>query len=200
MTVLNEVVWKTYILLAASIICYLIGAHIPLISNPIINIVTLISILILVIYIKHYLLLFCFALNLGFIHNLMFEIIFQMNPNIIIITLGSTFLTFGGLSLIAFNVKTNNVNIFVIYGVLYTSLSTILWLTILNIFLEIELLSLLITYVSIVIFSLYTIIDTYKMIHSPNSNPVDHALSLFLNFINLFVDIVKIISGKSQKK
>lgn len=58
-------------------------------------------------------------------------------------------------------------------------------------------------FLGIVIFSCYTVYDTQIMIWQAEMGYKDvpnHALQLFLDFVNLFVRILKLLSNKQKKK
>lgn len=203
---LNPIIYQTYLLLAASITVYLLGAHFPLIKididNGLSGLFTCLAIvfgsLIMIFIKKHYIFLMTMSLGMGFIHNCAFEKIYQTDASIIYLSLGSTMCMFYGLSVIGFMIRTTNRMIFVISGLIFISFTLIVVLGFLNVFFRSGLLELFLIWIGVFILSVSTIIDTYQLANSANStnsrenNPVIHATKLFLNFLNLFINVLKI--------
>lgn len=196
---LTDEIFQTYVLLAFSIGAYLFGAQVLLPASFLFLGIVISFILIFVIYVTQApIYLFLFSFIVGTSHNPMFEYLNVVDPGIIMQALILSFLVLIGLTIIAFKTKTYYT--FAICGFLYTCLSTILWLSILNLFVQNSLLDILLTYFSIVIFSGYIIFDTHNLLESPNNTPVTHALQLFLDFINLFINLVKLLRHLKKKE
>lgn len=196
-TFTNEI-FQTYLLLGISIIIYLIGAHISISRDlsPFIMLGVIFALVIVIITQSPvFLIVFCFLT--GLYHNPLLTYLNIIDPSIINETLQATAMIFFGLTLIAH--KTSDYNTFALYGILYSCLSTIIWLCIFNIFYQNVLIDLILMYISIVIFSGYIIVDTHNLLKNPFKSPVIHALHLFLDFMNLFVILLKIMKQVKRK-
>ena len=86
----------------------------------------------------------------------------------------------------------NKAFMFILLGIIVMSL--------LNIWLKLPMLSLVITLASIVVFAFIIVSDNqmivkrYNAVSSINFNMVvSHALSLYIDFINLFIDIIRLL-------
>ena len=160
---LSDEILQTYALLAISIATYLLGAQVLLPSSLSIVGIIVSFILIFVIHITQApIYLFLFSFIVGTSHNPMFEYLNVVDPGIITQALILSFLALVGLTIIAFKTKTYHT--FATWGFLYSCLSTILWLSILNLFIKNSLLNILLTYFSIVTFSGYIIFRYPKII------------------------------------
>lgn len=190
---------QTYMLLTFCIGSYLVGAYI--FANVLLSIVAIIVSFILLFFLivtESSLVLILFAFTVGISSGPMLVEVNLIDQSIITEALGATLLVFIGLTAMAFTMP-NDYPIFAICGFLYSSLSTMIWLGLLNIFFRNELFDMLLTYASIIVFTGYIIVDTHYMLNSPRS-PVYHAGQLFLDFINMFVNLVKLLWHLKRKK
>lgn len=194
---LPETICQTYLLLSGCIALYLFSANtvgMYAISMPYLSFIGIISsfgLLFATMATKMQLPLLAFAFSVGVSHHPMFDYLNFMEPSIIHHALSTTLMVFVGLTYLAFT--TSEYPTFLLYGFLYSSLSTIVWMGLLNIFFRNSFLDLLLTYFSVMVFTLFVVYDTHDMIKNNNKTPVDHALQLFLDFVNLFVDLVKLL-------
>jgi modulator of FtsH protease len=191
-------IFQTYLLLTISIISYLFGTYVSISQNLVI-LTSFGSMLILlaVIITKSPIFLIIFSFMTGLSHNPMFLYLNMIDPTIISEALEATFIVFVGLTFIAY--KTVKYNTFALYGLLYSCLSTILWLSILNIFYQNTLVDIILMYCSIIIFTGYIIVDTHMLLKKPQQNPVTNALQLFLDFINLFINLLRLLKYIKKK-
>lgn len=124
-------------------------------------------------------------------------IISMVSISTIILAFVTTSAAFAGLGLISAVIKKdmtqyNKAFMFILLGIIVMSL--------LNIWLKLPMLSLAITIVSIVVFAFIIVSDNqlivkrYNAVQSINFNMVvSHALSLYIDFINLFIDIIRLL-------
>ncbi len=196
--VLTEKIFQTYLLLTISIVTYLAGAYITFMYDmSMFLLFCLFALLTAVIITQSSVLLFVFSFVMGLYHNSFITYLNIINESIVNEALIATLMIFIGLTYISY--KTSNYNIFAFYGVLYTCFSTIVWLMIFNIFYQNTLIDIFLMYASIVIFSGYIIYDTHNLLNNPHMSPVMHALNLFLDFINLFINLIKIVKQIKKK-
>ncbi|XWV25601.1 inhibitor (BI)-1/YccA-like protein family [Tupanvirus deep ocean] len=183
----------TYLLLTFCIGTYLFGAFTFPVNVYVSTLALVISFILLFVTIitQGPLFLIAFSFCVGASHNHVFTYLRIVEPDLIIEALSASLLVFIGLTYIAFN--TREYYSFAIYGFLYSSLSTMFWLSILNIFFGNYLLDVLLTYFSIVLFTGYIIVDTHSLLKDSYKSPVMHALQLFLDFVNMFVNLVKLL-------
>ena len=137
---------------------------------------------------------------MGIFHASIFTYISDSNivlidSDLILNTLILTCILFGGLSIVAFYCPTSDK--FVTYGSLYTVLSNILLLVLLNLYIQNELFELCLMCIFICVRSLYLIKEIHR-INDDNYGPVYHALSLFLDFVNFFADIGRILKREKE--
>ncbi|XWV26938.1 BAx inhibitor (BI)-1/yccA-like protein family [Tupanvirus soda lake] len=195
---LSNSILHTYLLLTLCIATYLFGTYtLPVYVSTIAIIMSFILLFVTIIT-QGPVFLVAFSYCVGASHNHVFTYLRIVEPDLITEALGATLLVFIGLTYIAFN--TRDYYSFAIYGFLYSSLSTMFWLVILNIFFGSYLLDILLTYFSIVIFTGYIIVDTHSLLKDPYKSPVMHALQLFLDFVNMFVNLVKLLRHLKKRE
>lgn len=124
-------------------------------------------------------------------------IISMVSISTIILAFVTTSAAFAGLGLISAVIKKdmtqyNKAFMFILLGIIVMSL--------LNIWLKLPMLSLAITLASIVVFAFIIVSDNqmivkrYNAVSSISFNMVvSHALSLYIDFINLFIDIIRLL-------
>jgi modulator of FtsH protease len=102
-----------------------------------------------------------------------------------------TSVLFGALSLFAINSKTD----FSSWGKpLFITMDVIIIASLVNIFiLKSPMMHVIITAGILLIFSLFTIYDTQNIANGAYDSPVDAAVSLYLNFLNMFTAILQIL-------
>ena len=80
-------------------------------------------------------------------------------------------------------------------GFLGMGLFVVIGASVLNLFLGASVLSLAIASVTILLFGGYVLYDTQRMLREGDLKPVPAALGLYLNFLNLFLALLRILSG-----
>lgn len=195
---LPDSVHQTYFLLALSIISYLFGAYIPVGPGLSFSAVLVSFIFFFLTASSHHpIFLIGFAFSTGISHSVIFDHLNMIDPTIVQEALVATFMVFVGLSFIAF--QTLDYSTFAMYGFLYSSLSSLIWMSILNIFFQNDMIELVGIYFTIVIFTGFVIVDTHSLIKNPDQSPVDHAIQLFLDFLNIFLNLVKLMKQMKKK-
>jgi modulator of FtsH protease len=88
------------------------------------------------------------------------------------------------------------------FSYLGASLSMGLWVVLgamlLGFFFHSAVFSLAIASVGVLLFAGYILYDTSRLLHAPDADPVSAALRLFLDVINLFVFLLRILSNRRQ--
>ncbi len=106
-----------------------------------------------------------------------------------------TSVLFGALSLFAINSKTD----FSSWGKpLFITLIVVIVVSIINIFLGSGILGMIISAAVLLLFALFTIYDTQNIVNGAYDSPVDAAVSLFLDFYNMFVSILQFLGIASD--
>jgi len=106
-----------------------------------------------------------------------------------------TSVLFGALSLFAINSKTD----FSSWGKpLFITLIVVIVVSIINIFLGSGILGMIISAAVLLLFGLFTIYDTQNIVNGAYDSPVDAAVSLFLDFYNMFVVILQFLGIMSD--
>ncbi|NPA73598.1 MAG: Bax inhibitor-1/YccA family protein [Epsilonproteobacteria bacterium] len=107
-----------------------------------------------------------------------------------------TTVAFGGLSIFAMNTKRD----FSAMGkMLFITLIVVIVASLLNIFINSSLLQLGIASVSSILFSAFILYDTQNIIRGNVETPVEAAVSLYLDFINLFMSLLQILGIFSNR-
>lgn len=113
--------------------------------------------------------------------------------------IGSAFLmtavAFGGLTFYAMTTKTDfsGIGKYLIIGLLLLIVASLL-----NLFFGTPLISLVISYISALLFCAFIVHDTQNIIKGEYDCPIDAALGMYLNVLNLFVSLVNILRGESR--
>jgi len=106
-----------------------------------------------------------------------------------------TSVLFGALSLFAINSKTD----FSSWGKpLFITLIVVIVVSIINIFLGSGILGMIVSAAVLLLFALFTIYDTQNIVNGAYDSPVDAAVSLFLDFYNMFVSILQFLGIASD--
>jgi modulator of FtsH protease len=101
-----------------------------------------------------------------------------------------TSVAFGGLSLFALNTKKD----FTTMGqMLIITLIVVIVAGLLNLFFQSPLFQLVIAVVSSILFSFYILFDTQNIVNGNYSSPIEGAITLYLDFFNLFVSLLQIL-------
>ena len=107
-----------------------------------------------------------------------------------------TTVAFGGLSVFAMNTKRN----FSTMGkMLFITLIVIIVASLINIFTASPLFQLVIASISAILFSAFILYDTQNIIRGNVETPVEAAVSLYLDFLNLFVSLLQILGIFSNR-
>jgi len=102
-----------------------------------------------------------------------------------------TSVLFGALSMFAINSKSD----FSSWGKpLFITLIVVIIASLVNyFFLESSLMSIAITAVILILFGLFTIYDTQNIANGAYDSPVDAAVSLYLDFLNMFIAMLQLL-------
>lgn len=101
-----------------------------------------------------------------------------------------TTVAFGSLTMFAMTTKTS----FLGMGkYLFIALIVVVVAALLNLFFMNSLLSIIISGISAILFSFFIVYDTQRIYSGEFSSPVDAALSMYLNILNLFIALLNIL-------
>ena len=102
-----------------------------------------------------------------------------------------TTVAFAALSIFAMNTKKD----FTLMGkALFIVLIVVVAASLLNIFFQSSLLNLAISAVAAILFSFYILYDTQNIIRGKYETPIEGAVALYLDFVNLFLYILRLFS------
>lgn len=138
-------------------------------------------------------LLFIFTFISGLTLTPLLDSVLNLPSGAVIVAQAFTLTTiaFAGLSVFAFITKKD----FSIYGkALFVTLLIVLAASILGMFIQSTLFNLVLSSVCAILFSFYIIYDTQKIVRGEVVSPVVGAIMLYLDFINLFVSLLRILS------
>ncbi|RDU70452.1 Bax inhibitor-1/YccA family protein [Helicobacter brantae] len=111
--------------------------------------------------------------------------------------LGMTTIIFGVMSLYAIKTKKDLANM---GKMLFIALIVVIVCSIINIFLNSSPFQIVIAGGSAILFSLFIAYDTQKIIKGMYESPIDAAIDLYLDFLNIFISILQIIGLTSSNK
>jgi len=101
-----------------------------------------------------------------------------------------TTVAFGGLSIFAMNTKRD----FSVMGkMLFITLIVVVVASLMNIFFQSSLMQLVIASISAILFSAFILYDTQNIIKGHYETPIEGAIALYLDFLNLFVALLQIL-------
>ncbi|WP_169777218.1 Bax inhibitor-1/YccA family protein [Campylobacter mucosalis] len=101
-----------------------------------------------------------------------------------------TTVAFGGLSIFAMNTKRD----FTTMGkMLFIALIVVVVASLINIFTQSPMFQLVIASISAILFSAYILYDTQNIIRGNYETPVEGAVALYLDFVNLFTSLLQIL-------
>jgi modulator of FtsH protease len=101
-----------------------------------------------------------------------------------------TTVAFGGLSMFAMNTKRD----FSVMGkMLFITLIVVVVASLMNIFFQSSLMQLVIASISAILFSAFILYDTQNIIKGRYETPIEGAIALYLDFLNLFVALLQIL-------
>jgi len=117
----------------------------------------------------------------------------EAGVNILSTALLATGASVGGLSLYAMKTKKD----FTVYGqILFVALIALVVVGIANIFIQSSFLHLAMAYVGAILFSMYLIVDTQRLVRGMYSSPIIMAVNIYLDILNLFLSILSILSSR----
>lgn len=128
------------------------------------------------------------------------ELVASIDPSIISSTVAGSLGVFAAFSASALLMKRRSM--LFMGGFLLSGLSTLVWMSLLNMLLGSVFLFNINVYGGLLLFSGFVIFDTQLIVERADAGDTDfvmHALSLFLDFINIFVRML-IIAAKNSKK
>ncbi|MBK1972405.1 Bax inhibitor-1/YccA family protein [Campylobacter sp. TTU_617] len=107
-----------------------------------------------------------------------------------------TTIAFGALSIFAMNTKKD----FTTMGkALFIVLIVIVAASLLNIFIKSDIVSLAISSIAAILFSFYILYDTQNIIRGNYETPIEGAVALYLDFVNLFVSLLNILRSLNSR-
>lgn len=199
---------KTYQLFAASLLAGAAGAYVGVtalvpmfagagIAAPLVIFVVAIGLLFAMKACIHssplnLILLFAFTFILGASLTPLLHNILQTSSGDVIVTqaFALTAVAFGALSIFAMNTKRD----FTTMGkMLFITLIVVICASLLNLFLQSGLMQLVISSVAAILFSFYILYDTQNIIRGNYAHPIEGAVALYLDFINLFASLLQIL-------
>ena len=112
--------------------------------------------------------------------------------------LGMTTIVFGVMSIYAIKTKNDLANM---GKMLFIALIVVFICSIVNIFIGSPVMQTIIAGASAVLFSLYVAYDTQNIIRGAYQDPIDAAVSLYLDFLNIFISILQLFGlfGNNQE-
>lgn len=111
--------------------------------------------------------------------------------------LGMTTIVFGAMSLYAIKTKNDLANM---GKMLFIAAIVVVICSIVNLFLGSSPFQIIIAGASTIIFSLYIAYDTQNIIKGMYASPIDAAISLYLDFLNVFISILQLIGLTSNNR
>lgn len=110
--------------------------------------------------------------------------------------LGMTTIVFGLMSVYALKTKNDLANM---GKMLFIALIVVLVCSLINLFLGSPMFQVVIAGASAILFSLYIAYDTQNIVRGMYDSPIDAAVSLYLDFLNVFISILQIIGIFSDR-
>ncbi|GAA8993735.1 Bax inhibitor-1/YccA family protein [Helicobacter pylori] len=110
--------------------------------------------------------------------------------------LGMTTIVFGLMSVYALKTKNDLANM---GRMLFIALIVVLVCSLINLFLGSPMFQVVIAGASAILFSLYIAYDTQNIVKGMYDSPIDAAVSLYLDFLNVFISILQIIGIFSDR-
>lgn len=133
---------------------------------------------------------FTFVLGLGLTPLLVSVLSLAQGGVIVAQAFALTAVAFGALSIFAMNTKKD----FTTMGkMLFIVLIVVVCASLINIFTQSPLFALVISSVAAILFSFYILYDTQNIIRGNYSHPIEGAVALYLDFINLFASLLQIL-------
>jgi len=200
-TQINKLIKNTYLALSISLVISTISSYLTLdlemsLGILIIGFISMLVLMFAISYNKQSItglfLLFVFTALMGAFIGPTVGMYLELpnGPELVGYALGSTAMIFFGLSYYALTTK-NDFSF--MGGFLMTGLIVLIVAMIANIFLQLALMQIVISSVAILIFSGYILYDTSQMVHDSEGNYIEMTLSLYLDIINLFLHLLRIL-------
>ena len=202
---LSAFIKQTYQLFAASLLAASVGAYVGLYSslgatvagNYWLFVILELGLLVGLMFAKrkaglNLILLFAFTFVSGLTLTPILGRTFAMPGGAAIVAQAFTLTTvaFGGLSVFAMNTKRD----FTTWGkMLFITLIVLLVAMLLNLFFKSPIFQVALSCVSAVLFSAYILYDTQNIIRGNYETPIEGAVDLYLDFLNLFVSLLRIL-------
>ena len=202
---LSTFIKQTYQLFSASLLAASVGAYVGLYSslgatvagNYWLFVILELGLLVGLMFAKrkaglNLILLFAFTFVSGLTLTPILGRTFAMPGGAAIVAQAFTLTTvaFGGLSVFAMNTKRD----FTTWGkMLFITLIVLLVAMLLNLFFKSPIFQVALSCVSAVLFSAYILYDTQNIIRGNYETPIEGAVDLYLDFLNLFVSLLRIL-------
>ncbi|WP_122862366.1 Bax inhibitor-1/YccA family protein [Campylobacter showae] len=202
---LSTFIKQTYQLFAASLLAASVGAYVGLYSslgatvasNYWLFVILELGLLVGLMFAKrkaglNLILLFAFTFVSGLTLTPILGRTFAMPGGAAIVAQAFTLTTvaFGGLSVFAMNTKRD----FTALGkMLFITLIVLLVAMLLNLFFQSPIFQVALSCVAAVLFSAYILYDTQNIIRGNYETPIEGAVDLYLDFLNLFVSLLRIL-------
>ena len=202
---LSTFIKQTYQLFAASLLAASVGAYVGLYSslgatvagNYWLFVILELGLLVGLMFAKrkaglNLILLFAFTFVSGLTLTPILGRTFAMPGGAAMVAQAFTLTTvaFGGLSVFAMNTKRD----FTTWGkMLFITLIVLLVAMLLNLFFKSPIFQVALSCVSAVLFSAYILYDTQNIIRGNYETPIEGAVDLYLDFLNLFVSLLRIL-------
>lgn len=195
---MQPIIIQTYATLFAGLVSYFVGGFLDDVSIAFTQVAIVMTFVMLFAVMNtkniYTFLIFCFTVGIS--HNFLFGLTNTLDPGLIHSALTITMVIFAGLTVIAF--MAYDFNTFAIGSMLYSALCTLLFMQIFQIFTNSTAVESITIFLSIIIFSGYTVYDTQNILAQPEKTATEHALGLFLDFVNMFLDILRLL-GKGKR-
>ena len=202
---LSTFIKQTYQLFAASLLAASVGAYVGLYSslgatvagNYWLFVILELGLLVGLMFAKrkaglNLALLFAFTFISGLTLTPILARTFAMPGGAVIVAQAFTLTTvaFGGLSVFAMNTKRD----FTVWGkMLFITLIVLLVAMLMNLFFQSPIFQVALSCVAAVLFSAYILYDTQNIIRGNYETPIEGAVALYLDFVNLFVSLLRIL-------
>jgi len=141
------------------------------------------------------------ALAQGIAAGGLVELALYVDPQIVLVALGSTLAIFAGLSFAAW--KAESRSYLYLGGMLYSALGVMSLVSLANFFLRWQILFNVNLYGGLVVFSLYVLFDTQLIIEKVRMGERDfvkHALELFMDLAAIFVRVLVVLLKNAEDK
>ena len=124
-----------------------------------------------------------------------------IDNSLVITALITTIIVFGSFTYLSFH--TNKRSVLYLSGILSSCLISLAIISLINLFLHSEILFKIDLYLGLVVFCMYIIYDTQMIIKEADDGNYDvifHAMTFYLDFINIFIRLLVILMRNSNNK